>query len=104
MKGSCRNFALIVILVFANGCSHPTATSKHDKSQRSTSLQRKALDLSEQKSFLSQRTSGGVIGTFDSYCSLLYAVYDVAIHTTDESINRTPLNSPFPDFYRPTWA
>ena len=43
------------------------------------------------------------MGNLDSYCSLLYAVYDVAIHTESESVSKTTLSSPFPEFYRPTW-
>jgi hypothetical protein len=70
---------------------------------RAAELKRKSLSPAEQKSFLAKRTSGGMMGTFDSYCSLLYAVNDVAIHTQDDAINKTSLSSPFPDFYKPTW-
>jgi hypothetical protein len=66
-------------------------------------MKRKSLTSAEQKSFLSRRTSGAIIGSFDSYSSLLYALNDVAIYTGDESINMTTLNSSFPDFYKPTW-
>jgi len=62
-----------------------------------------ALTPGEQASFLAKRTSGGMIGTFNGYCSLLYAVHEVAIHTASKEVNQTSLTSPFPDFYKPTW-
>ena len=65
---------------------------------------RKPLSPEEQKAFLAKRTVGGIAGSFDSYCSLLYAVNDVAIHTEDHSVNTAVLDSPFPEFYKPTWA
>ena len=43
------------------------------------------------------------MGDFGSYSSLLYAVNDVVIQSKSEAVNKTTLNSPFPDFYRPTW-
>jgi hypothetical protein len=64
---------------------------------------RKPLTPDQQKSFLGKRTSGGMMGSFDSYCSLLYALHDVAIHTESQDVNQTRLESPFPDFYKPTW-
>jgi hypothetical protein len=63
----------------------------------------KALTPAEQDAFLAKRTKPGIIGTFDSYCSLLYAVSEVAIHTESDEVNKTSLSSPFPDFYEPTW-
>jgi hypothetical protein len=65
--------------------------------------ERKALTPEEQVAFLARRTPGGMMGTFDGYCSLLYAVHNVAIHTDSQEVNRTSLHSPFPDFYKPTW-
>jgi hypothetical protein len=65
---------------------------------------RKALSATEQTAFLSRRTSGGIMGTLDSYCSLLYAVNDVVLHSEDPTLGKTRLTAPFPDFYRPTWA
>ena len=63
----------------------------------------KVLSMEEQKTFLSTRTSAGMIGTFNSYCSLLYATRDVAIHTESPEINSTRLNPIIPDYYTPTW-
>src|SRR6478672_9350754 len=61
------------------------------------------LSADQQKALLSGRLrSGAVAGTFDSFTSLLYALNDVAMHTEDTEINNTKLNSPFPDFYKPT--
>jgi hypothetical protein len=65
--------------------------------------ERKALSPAQQGTFLSKRTSGSLMGTFDSYCSLLYAVHDVAIHSGSEAINQVDLSPTFPDFYKPTW-
>jgi hypothetical protein len=69
------------------------------------SKDRKALSKEEQTAFLAKRTpSGMMLGSFDGYCSLLYATQDVCIHTESEEVNRTSLHSPFPEFYKPTWA
>ena len=43
------------------------------------------------------------MGSFGGYGSLLYAVNDVIIHSESKNVNKTALNSPFPEFYRPTW-
>jgi len=67
-------------------------------------VKRKSLDKDGQERFLAQRKmSGEIVGTFDSFCSLLFAVNDVAIHTESNEINETKLQSVFPDFYKPTW-
>lgn len=65
--------------------------------------QQKNLSPKEQASFLSGRTSGSLSGTFDSYCSLLYAIKDVAIDTANSQVNQTRLVSVWPSFYQPTW-
>ncbi|MBN1908746.1 MAG: hypothetical protein JW818_03320 [Pirellulales bacterium] len=65
--------------------------------------ERKALSPEEQKAFLAKRTHGGLFGTFDSYCSFLYATQDVAIHTESKEVNQTALHTFFPEFYKPTW-
>lgn len=64
---------------------------------------RKALTSEKQQTFLRSRTGGGIMGSFDSYCSLLYAVHDVCIHTKEDTVDHTSLQSPFPEFYQPTW-
>jgi len=64
---------------------------------------RKSLNDEEQAKLLSRR--GSTIsrdGTFDSYCSLFYAVNDVAIHTEDHTLNNAPIQQYFPPFYKPT--
>jgi len=64
----------------------------------------KALSEKEQAAFLSKRTSGSMLGSFDSFCSLLYAMSDVKIHTNSKEINTTQLQTVAPaDFYKPTW-
>jgi hypothetical protein len=68
-------------------------------------VQTKVTPLTEkqQKELLSGRLrSGDVIGTFNSFTSLLFALNQVALHTEDTEINNTKLHSPFPDFYKPT--
>lgn len=68
-------------------------------------VQDKVTPLTEkqQKELLSGRMqSGAITGTFDSYTSLLFALNDIAMHTEDGEINNTKLNSPFPNFYKPT--
>lgn len=63
-----------------------------------------ALTQAQQKAFLSERLPNGALtGSFGSYGSLLFAVVDVAIHTDDKEIGAAALNSPFPEFYKPTW-
>ena len=63
----------------------------------------KKLSPEGQKAFLAKRTSGIMLGSFDGYCSLLYAAREVAIHTESEEIDRTMLSPSFPEFYKPTW-
>jgi hypothetical protein len=65
--------------------------------------ERQALTPEEQTAFLAKRTPGSMMGTFSGYCSLLYAALDVAIHTDSREVSQTSLNSPFPEFYKPTW-
>lgn len=62
-----------------------------------------ALTADQQKALLSGRlNSGAVNGTFDSFTSLLFSFNNIAMHTEDAGINNTKLNSPFPEFYKPT--
>jgi hypothetical protein len=63
----------------------------------------KKLWSEEQEAFLANRTAGQMLGTFNGYCSLLYATVEVAIHTESEEVNQTGLSSFFPKFYKPTW-
>jgi len=58
----------------------------------------------EQSDFLAKRTDDNMLrGTFNSYCSYLYAVHNVSIHTESSEINSAPLDSIIPEFYKPTW-
>ncbi|MCL1919574.1 MAG: hypothetical protein FWG50_00625 [Kiritimatiellaeota bacterium] len=63
----------------------------------------KALSEKEQAAFLSKRTGGSMLGSFNGFCSLLYAACEVAIHTESQEINATQLKSFIPAFYKPTW-
>ena len=64
---------------------------------------RAALDEKQLEKFLARRLPSGVItGTFSAFGSFLYAGLDIAIHTDDKEIAETELNSPFPQFYKPT--
>jgi hypothetical protein len=65
--------------------------------------QQNNLDEKQQATFLAQRTSGGISGTFDSVCSTIYAFKNVAIHTQSDRINQTTLHPASPRFYEPTW-
>jgi len=67
-------------------------------------VHRKGISLERQKALLSSSAPGNPIGTFDSFCSLLYALRDVAIHTHDGPVNSTELSPVFPKFYHPTFA
>ncbi|MEM1027215.1 MAG: hypothetical protein AAGJ38_03945 [Planctomycetota bacterium] len=70
----------------------------------SPGLERSGKSQVEQQQFLEKRTRSSIRGRFGSFTSLLYAIHDVAIHTESDRINDARLHSPFPEFYRPTWA
>ncbi|MEW6363530.1 MAG: hypothetical protein AB1714_02705 [Acidobacteriota bacterium] len=62
------------------------------------------LTPEQQRVFLASRApSGSMTGSFSSFASLLYAMQEVVIHSSDSRINATVLASFFPDFYKPTW-
>jgi hypothetical protein len=83
----------------------PTMAADTKPEPKDGVIHRKPLSKEEQTEFLAKRTSSGtMMGSFDGYCSLLFATRDVCIHTESDEVNRTRLNSPFPDFYKPTWA
>ena len=63
-----------------------------------------ALTAPQQEALLVRRRSGGMLGTFNSFASLLYAMDDIVVHSDDRKIGEVALNSPFPDFYKPTSA
>lgn len=66
---------------------------------------RPSWHIDDPNAFLASRLrTGAMLGTFNGYCSLLYATRNVAIHTNDPKINQTRLWSPFPSDYAPTWA
>ena len=64
---------------------------------------RKSLTPEQQTAFLAKRTVGSMMGSFDGYSSLLYAVRNVLISTDSDQVNETSLSTPFPKFYNPTW-
>lgn len=65
---------------------------------------RKILSLKEQKQFLSKRLPTNVlVGPFENYGSLLFSAQNVVIHSDDEVIRKTALQTTFHDFYKPTW-
>ena len=67
----------------------------------------KALSEKEQNDFLSRRVGAGMMhgSSFNSFCSYLFAVHNVAIHTESSEINATRFGAPaaIPDYYKPTW-
>ena len=64
----------------------------------------KILSAAEQEKLLNNRYASGFLtdATFDSYCSILYAFEDIAIHTNSLGINNTELANVFPPGYKPT--
>jgi hypothetical protein len=59
------------------------------------------LTANEQETLLARRQSGQIFGSFNSFASFLYVV-DTVVHTDDRRLAAVTLNSPFPEFYRPT--
>lgn len=54
--------------------------------------------------FLNTRMrTGQMLGTFNSMCSMWYAIHDVLVSCKTEEICEIQLRSPFPEFYQPTW-
>ena len=64
----------------------------------------KPLTLEQRQALLARRRSPMVMGAFNSFASLLYAVDDIVVHTDEPELAKVRLNSPFPEFYKPTWA
>lgn len=62
------------------------------------------LSEKQQEEFLAGRTSGSMLGKFDSFASLIYVAANVVMYPESESVAHTELISPFPKFYKPTWA
>lgn len=57
-----------------------------------------------QKAFLAKRTGASMLmGTFNAYASFAY-VTGVNLECSDTEIASTYLQSPYPDFYKPTWS
>lgn len=44
-----------------------------------------------------------MLGSFDGMVSMWYAVMDVLVSCKTKKVAQTPLRSPFPEFYKPTW-
>ncbi len=64
---------------------------------------RTPLTPAQQSEVLKQKF-GAPMGTFDSFCGLLYAACDVCIHTNTSAVNKTSLLPVFPKTYAPTMA
>lgn len=65
----------------------------------------KPLTKEEQKEFLAQRTDTVRLnGTLNSVIKSLYTFWNVVIHSDLKEIGQIKLASPFPSFYKPTWA
>ena len=62
------------------------------------------LSEEQQAKLLARRTQGGMVGTFGNFGSMLYAINNVVVHSDNERVVSTRLHSPFPDWYKPTWA
>jgi hypothetical protein len=57
----------------------------------------------ELKAFLQERTSGQMMGSFASYTSLLWAVYEVGVWSEGTDADNVQLKSSFAENYSPTW-
>jgi hypothetical protein len=77
---------------------------KDDTSSLGTPVKLTPLTAEQQKKLLESRIHGGMMGSFNSFASLLYAVHSVVTHTDDKEIAETSLQGVFPDFYKPTHA
>ena len=62
------------------------------------------LTKQQQAKLLERRNQPGMVGSFGNFGSMLYAINNVVVHTDSERINATRLHSPFPKWYKPTWA
>jgi hypothetical protein len=82
----------------------PAAPPANDSGGLGKKLKVDALTPDQQKAFLAKRTPGSLLGSFDSFASLLYAVDNVIVSTDDEVVSRVRLSSPYPEFYKPTYA
>lgn len=60
------------------------------------------LTPEQQKTLLEKRTGSSMVGSFNSYASMMYAVSEVILHTDDADTGKKGLLSPFPKFYKPT--
>ncbi len=62
------------------------------------------LTENQQRALLERRLSGQMLGLFNGYASLLFAVDNIVVHSDIKDIGTTELSSPFPEFYKPTVA
>lgn len=54
--------------------------------------------------FLASRIrTGQMLGSFNGMVSMWYGIMDVLVSCKTKEVAETPLRSPFPDFYKPTW-
>ncbi|MEW6349449.1 MAG: hypothetical protein AB1646_10340 [Thermodesulfobacteriota bacterium] len=62
------------------------------------------LNPEQQKELLAKRITPGMGMALEPYLSLLYALHRVPIYFDVKGQDENKLESPFPDFYQPTWA
>src|SRR5689334_8751745 len=61
------------------------------------------MNPAELKAFLKKRTPGQMMGSFEGYTSLLWAVYEVGVWSEGAGADNVQVQSPFPENYSPTW-
>jgi hypothetical protein len=98
-------FLCFSFLLSGPGVAAPPSDSKNLPPGAKLAPPRKALSAEQQKALLNSRKAPGhsIRGTFDSFCSNLYAFRDVCIHTHSSKVNATELQGVFAEFYHPTF-
>lgn len=96
---TCFTLCLLHLALLTPAWSEPDVTKGTGKIATP-----RPLTDAQQKSLLERRISGSMLGSLNSYTSLLFAVHDIIIHSDEKDLGKITLNSPFPDFYKPTCA
>ncbi len=100
-KNTMKFFYLILWLTFI---SLNLTFQSYAQSEIAVDNNGSAISEAEQKELLETRLESSPIqGNFGSFGSLLFAFYDLAIHTDHKEIGSVKLGSPFSDGYKPTW-
>jgi len=98
--------ALFLSLAVAFAVPLPAADDPAPKKDESKGKEVKLEPLTskQQEALLASRAPGDMVGSFNSFASMLFALDNIVTHTDSEEIAEVRLHSPFPDFYKPTRA